>query len=268
MHNAALAKLAAADPGLAGHAYFKFDIPPERLAEALPLFHRNGFLGLNLTLPHKVEAVSLVTQISAPGEAAGAVNTLVRDASGYSGDNTDGLGFARACEVRLGVRLAGAQVVLLGAGGAARAVATAALAAGCASLLIVNRDPARLRGLLDRLAASNIPGCLPLGVAPDAIPGDLPAGALVVNATGLGLKADDPSPFPARLLRPGVAVYDTVYGAHTTTLVREARAAGLRAEDGLSMLCWQGALALETWLGRPAPVAEMWAAIGGEGRIL
>lgn len=267
MHNAALAKLAETDPRLVDRAYFKFDIEPERLAEALPLFHSHKFAGLNLTIPHKVDAVALVSGLSAQGAAAGAVNTLVRGDEGYYGHNTDGHGFARACEVRLGVKLHGAHVVLLGAGGAARAVAAAALEAGCASLLVVNRDPVRLRGLLDTLAPLDKSGCGPAGVAPDAIPESLPANALVVNCTSLGLKPDDISPLPARLLRPGMAVYDTVYGAHTTTLVREARAAGVPAENGLSMLCWQGALALELWTRNRVPVASMWAAIGGTGPI-
>jgi shikimate dehydrogenase len=88
-----------------------------------------------------------------------------------------------------------------------------------------------------------------------------------VNCTSLGLKADDHSPLPARLLRPGMAVYDTVYGAHTTTLVSETRAAGVPAENGLSMLCWQGALALELWTRNRVPVDAMWTAIGGAGPI-
>lgn len=267
MHNAALAKLAEADPRLAGRAYFKFDIESDRLAGALPLFHAKGFAGLNLTIPHKVDAVSLVTGLSAQGAAAGAVNTLVRGDNGYYGHNTDGHGFARACEVRLGVKLAGAHLVLLGAGGAARASAAAALEAGCASMLVVNRDPLRLRGLLDQLKALDKSGRVPAGVSPDAIPENLPADSLVVNCTSLGLKSGDPSPIPARLLRPGMSVYDTVYGAHDTTLVREARAAGVPAESGLSMLCWQGALALELWTRSRVPVAAMWEAIGGSGRI-
>lgn len=264
MHNAALREMAATDPRFAEWTYFKFDVPPERLAEALPLFHQKGFVGLNLTIPHKVDAVALVDSLSAQGRAAGAVNTLVARDAGWLGHNTDGAGFARACETRLGVKLAGADVVLLGAGGAARAVAAAALDARCRSLVVVNRDAARLEGLLETLRPLAAPGVLS-GVSPAGVA--IPAGALVVNGTSLGLKADDASPLSSGLLRPGMRVYDTVYGAHETALAREAREAGVPVETGLSMLCWQGALALELWTKAAVPVGAMWRAIGGQGNI-
>lgn len=267
MHNAALARLGETMPQFREWSYCKFDIPPERLAEALPLFYKHNFVGLNLTLPHKVDAVALVRGMSSQGRAAGAVNTLLRQDDGYYGHNTDGSGFARACEVRLGVKLRGANVVLLGAGGSARAVAAAALEAGCKSLWIGNRDPHRLSGLLAQLAPLAKGVCEPRHFALGAPPSDLPAKSLIVNCTSLGLKPGDPSPFPSIALMPGMSVYDIVYGAHTSALVRDARAAGLPAEDGLSMLCWQGALALELWTRTRVPVDAMWTAIGGAGAI-
>ncbi len=267
MHNAALARLGEAMPQFREWSYFKFDIPPERLAEALPLFYKHNFVGLNLTIPHKVDAVSLVHGMSSQGRAAGAVNTLLRQDDGYYGHNTDGSGFARACEARLGIKLRGANVVLLGAGGSARAVAAAALEAGCKSLWVGNRDPQRLNGLLAQLAPLAKNACEPRPFSLGAPPSDLPEKSLLVNCTSLGLKPDDPSPFPSIALMPGMCVYDIVYGAKPTALVRDARAAGLPAENGLSMLCWQGALALELWTRTRVPVEAMWAAVGGEGDI-
>lgn len=267
MHNAALAAISADRPQFADWVYFKFDLAPEELAEALPLFHKHRFVGLNLTLPHKVDAVDLVSGISSQGRAAGAVNTLHRQDAGYYGHNTDGSGFARACEIRLGKKLRGADIVLLGAGGAARAVGAAVLEAGCRSLLVVNRDPERLTGLLSCLAPLDASGVRLIGIPPSGLSGRVPSSALIVNATSLGLKEFDASPFPAEFFRPGMAVYDTVYGKHETALVREARASGLKSENGLSMLCWQGALALELWTRTGVPVASMWSAVGGSGNI-
>lgn len=267
MHNAALAKLGESMPQFREWAYYKFDIPPERLAHALPLFYKHNFVGLNLTIPHKVDVVSLVCGMSSQGRAAGALNTLLRQDDGYYGHNTDGLGFARACESRLGVRLRGANVVLLGAGGSARAVAAAALEAGCKSLWIGNRDPHRLAGLIAQLEPLAKGECRPRPFAPGAPPADLPPKSLLVNCTSLGLRPDDPSPFPSIALMPGMTVYDIVYGASPSALLREARALGLPAEDGLSMLCWQGALALELWTRTHVPVEVMWKAIGGSGPI-
>lgn len=267
MHNAAFARLAEEGRPYETRGYFKFDVPPERLAEALELFKAARFVGLNLTIPHKVDAVPLVAGRTSQAESAGAVNTLVLGVEGYRGHNTDGLGFARACEARLGVAMSGAPVVLFGAGGAARAVAAAALEGGCSSLTIVNRDPERLRGLMEILLPLDKRSVGPRGLTPSELREPLPVGALVVNCTSLGLKPEDASPVPAGLLRADTSVYDTVYGAHDSALVLDARAVGAKVERGLSMLCWQGAFAFEWWTRGRAPVDAMWRAIGGVGPI-
>lgn len=281
MHNAALAHLSAEGVlpvGFEGAAYYKFDIAPERLAEALPLFREKGFVGLNLTIPHKVEALALVRDMTATGRGAGAVNTLVpAPAGGWFGHNTDGTGFRLAAKARLGgLSLAGRPVVILGAGGAARAIAAACLDAelgACASLRVLARDPAKA-GAFVGFFRNNVAG-VPVDTAGFDV-GALPAGAVVVNCTPLGLKPGDAAPIDTALLRPGMAVYDTTYGDRPSALVAAARAAGLPAESGLSMLCAQGAEALRCWLDprwsvtSPVPEARavesvMYAAIGGEG---
>ena len=159
MHDAALDAAARerSAPELAARRYFRFEIAPEELGEALPLFFAKNFLGLNLTIPHKVAALPLLKKISPEAEIIGAANTLARDdaLSGWRGENTDGRGFARAAEMSLGVKLAGTRVVLLGAGGAARAIAATALAQGCASLTIVNRSRDRAEALARALSGNS-----------------------------------------------------------------------------------------------------------------
>lgn len=254
MHNAAFAAARERRPELAGRRYFRFEIAPEELAEALPLFFEKNFHGLNLTIPHKVAAIPLLKKLSPEAEIIGAANTLVRDAAlgGWRGENTDGCGFARAAEMQLGAKLAGTHVVLLGAGGAARAIAATALAQNCAALTIVNRSRERAETLIANLRKFFPQGEISFLAAHDIR--NLSAGkaALVVNATSLGLKPADASPFPPELLKNGIAVYDTTYGSHTSALVAAARERNLPAADGRSMLAWQGALAFELWTRVPA----------------
>lgn len=254
MHNAAFAALRERVPALAGKKYFRFEIAPDELAEALPLFFAKNFHGLNLTIPHKVAALPLLEKISPEAETVGAANTLVRDDArgGWRGENTDGRGFARAAEMSLGVKLAGTRVVLLGAGGAARAIAATAIAQGCASLAIVNRSRERAEALARALSGETASPKISV-LSPDGIRDFRAEGkTLVVNATPLGLKPDDPSPFPPELLGENFAAYDSTYGAHVPALVAAARERGVPADDGRAMLAWQGALAFELWNGIPA----------------
>ena len=256
MHNAALAEMALTDARFSGWRYFKFEVPPDDLPRALDRFHARGFLGLNLTVPHKVIAFDRVTEVDAAARPIGAVNTLERLAHGWRGYNTDGHGLAAAVREELGATLAGAQVVLLGAGGAARAAAVECLQRRCASLWIANRTPARLDALLGVLRP--LTGAVPLhGFDPLSPPEDFPAGALVINATSAGLRPDDSPPIElARLPRPA-GVYDMIYTPAKTALLRAAAELGVPHADGLSMLVHQGARALEIWSGASVPVAVM-----------
>lgn len=251
MHNAALAALARGDRAYADWRYHRLDVPPADLPAALALLHRRQFRGLNLTVPHKVLAFSLVAAIDPAARAVGAVNTLRWTPAGWHGFNTDGYGLAAAVRESCGRELAGAHILLLGAGGAARGAAVECLQRGCASLWIANRTAANLDALLAALRP--LAGTIPLrGFAPDAVPADLPAGMLVVNATSAGLREDDPAPIDLpRLPRPA-SVYDMIYNPPRTPLLRQAAALGIPAANGLTMLVHQGAKALEIWSGVPA----------------
>jgi shikimate dehydrogenase len=259
MHNAALAELARNDRRFASWGYFRFDVPPEQLPAALARLHAAGFHGLNLTVPHKVLAFDLVQEIDADAVAIGAVNTLRRTAGGWRGFNTDGHGLATALQADLGVKLAGAHVVLLGAGGAARGAAVECLRQQCAALWIANRTRANLDALL--AAVRPIAGTIPLhGFDPAEPPSSLPAGAVVINATSAGLRPGEPAPIALRRLPPGARVYDMIYNPPQTALLREAAALGLPHANGLSMLVHQGARALEIWTGARVPAGAMQAA--------
>ncbi len=250
MHNAALAELARADARFAAWRYFKFEVPPGDLPRALDRFHAHGFLGLNLTVPHKVIAFAQVQAVAPASRVIGAVNTLLRhDARGvWGGHNTDGHGLTTAVHEELGATLAGAAVILLGAGGAARGAAVECLQRGCASLWIANRTRARLDELLAVLLPLAAAGFVH-GFDPQAPPADLPAGALVINATSAGLRPDDPSPVDlARLPRPA-GVFDMIYNPPQTRLLQQAAALGVPHANGLAMLVHQGAKSLEIWSG-------------------
>jgi len=251
MHHAALADFARTDPRFASWHYVRCEIAPADLPAALAQLHTLRFRGLNLTVPHKVLAVPHLAAIDFAAQPVGAVNTLLWTEAGWRGANTDGYGFATAIRTDLGLDLAGAHVILLGAGGAARGAAVECLQRGCASLAIANRTRANLDALLAALAP--VAGAIPLrGFDPAQPPADLPAGAIVVNATSAGLEPADPAPIAlARLPRPR-GVFDMIYNPPHTALLAEAAALGLPFANGLSMLVHQGAKALELWSGVPA----------------
>lgn len=255
MHNAALATLLATHPRLAGVRYHRLHITAEELPAALALLHAKGFAGVNLTVPHKIQALSLVEALSPEARRAESVNTLVRTATGWAGHTTDGQGFLEALRERSGATTKGRPVVLLGSGGAARAVAAACLADGCAALRLHNRDVAKAVDLATALADPRVHAA---GLAEIKASAD----AVIVNCTTLGLKPTDASPFPAALLAPGQFVFDTMYGTEPSRLLKDADERGLTACDGRSMLRWQGALAFRLWNGMLPPEAPMRAALG------
>ena len=271
MHNAALAHMAQSEPRFASWRYVRFDIVPDELPLALDKLHACGFLGLNLTLPHKILAVDHVGALDPAARPIGAVNTLRRTATGWHGYNTDGYGLATAIRENLGTDLAGTPVILLGAGGAARGAAVECLQRGCAGLWIANRTRATLDALLAQLAplAKDIPlhgfdphaPGLGYGAGSGAPP---PAGALVINATSAGLKPADPLPLDLIALsaraRPA-GVYDMIYNPPETALLAQARALGLPAANGLSMLVHQGARAQQIWTEADVHVPAMQAAV-------
>ncbi len=255
MHNAAFA---ATD---LPYLYLRFRVPPDALAEALREARRLDVGGLNLTLPLKQAALGLVDDATPEARRIGAVNTVVFENGRLRGDNTDARGFLRALEGR--IRLDGAHAVLIGAGGSARAVGTA-LATRCSHVTIANRTIGRAAELARALEAL---GPVRTTVASlDALEDGVGLSdvRLVVNTTSTGLGAE---PIPVRHgATPHECLFmDVVYGAQPTPFLRAAARARRRTLDGSDMLLHQGALAFETWTGRPAPLDVMRRALASAG---
>lgn len=257
MHNAALQCMAQTQSMFADWRYVKFDIHPDDLEEALGLMHQHRFRGINLTIPHKVDALEMVAQIDEHARAMGAVNTLRYAGDiGFMGHNTDGWGMATAIDRTLGSKLEGQTIVLLGAGGAARAAAVQCIVNGCAQLWVGNRNQERLSCLMDVIEPLAKSGQQLMRFDLNELPRDLPQRALIINATSLGLKPEDKPPLDLQQMDRACQVYDMIYH-HETTLLKSARALGMACADGLSMLVWQGVRALEIWSGAAVPAQTM-----------
>ena len=248
--------------------YVRFQIAPDELREALKLIRDLKFVGVNLTVPHKIAALKLVDDLEESAKSIGAVNA-VKNNGKLHGLNTDGKGFARAIREEFVVDLRDLRVMILGAGGAARAIAMQCAKENCERLVIANRTLENGKNLADELrdffAGPRVLGPVARlqAIAWDEAAFRFQIGNvdLIVNATPLGLNRSDPSPVPARLLAPHLMVYDTIYSERRTPFVSAAVEAGARGANGLSMLLHQGALAFEIWFGREAPLDVMRAAL-------
>ncbi len=247
MHDAAFAAL-----GIDAR-YLAWDVPPAELAAAVAALRAPDVLGANVTIPHKRAALRLMDRLTDVARAVGAVNTVVPTRAGLEGDNTDVAGFLAAL-AELGPSPRGSTAVVLGAGGAARAVVVALSRAG-ARVRLYNRTVERAAAVV-RAVGSGIEL-----LAPGELAAAVGAADLVVNATSVGMAGAAPgSPLPKGVLPRAGAVVDLVYRPTETPLLRDARAAGIAVQNGLPMLVQQGAASFERWTGRAGPVAVMRAA--------
>ncbi len=249
-------------------AYARFRVAPNELAEGFEWFRELDFIGVNLTVPHKLAAVSLVDEVDEAAQKIGAINTVVFRDRKSLGWNTDGPGFARAIREEFSVDLRDLRVLLLGAGGGAgRAIAQECASENCERLVLVNRTFTKAQALARELApAFRGPRVLGPEARLEAILWDeralrtqLERIDLVVNATTLGLAASDRALLPHALIAPHLMIYDLI--CHQTRLLAAAHASGARGANGLTMLLHQGALAFELWFERSAPLREMRAAL-------
>ncbi|RMH11379.1 MAG: shikimate dehydrogenase [Gemmatimonadetes bacterium] len=207
--------------------------------------------GGNVTVPHKEKAASVLDERSEAVRRTGACNTFWGEGGRIHGDNTDVEGFRRALRSFVNGPAEGLRVLLLGAGGAARAVLVGLLDEGVAEVRVLNRTVERARAMARRIGGARV------RVA--ETPGDIDDQDfdLIVNATSLGLSAGDPQPLDLERLARAGAVMDLLYGPDGTAFVHQAEALGIRATDGVEMLVQQGAVAFERWWGRPAPLDAM-----------
>jgi shikimate dehydrogenase len=252
MQNAALAEI-----GFDG-VYLAFDVSPEALTLALRGLVALGAAGVNLTIPLKERAVTLLDWVSPEANRIGAVNTIKIEGQRTQGYNTDAPGFLASLQ-SCGVNPSGQRCVVLGAGGSARAVAVALAGAG-ARLTLVNRTVERAMELARILnGGEEGPVAQVLRLDDPAVEIAVGDAELLVNTTSVGMTphADAPLPVPASALHPQLFVYDLIYNPAETRLLAEARRRGARGTNGIGMFAHQGALALEIWTGRPAPAATM-----------
>lgn len=258
MHNAALKEIAQDSARFTNWRYFRFEVEPEHLIEALPLFHEKGFFGLNLTVPHKEIVLGSLEKVDPAALEIGAVNTLRRLDGGYEGFNTDGYGLSEGIRRDLQTSLQNKDVAILGAGGAGRAAAVEVLHRKCRSLRIVNRNPDRLERLIHTLDPIASRFSIPLsGSAPNDPELSLPLGTIMINATSLGLNSGDPLPLPKKCIPPSPTLFDMIYNPQTTQLMEVVAARGGRTTNGLSMLVHQGARSLEIWSGETVNAQTM-----------
>lgn len=243
--------------GIAGH-YIPMDVAPADLPQVLRTLPRAGFVGVNVTIPHKVAALEIADLVSDRATIIGAANTLIfrRDGKIHA-DNTDGYGFLANLRQHLpGWSPDQGTAAVIGAGGAARAVLSALLDAGAPEILLTNRTRPRAEDLQSAFGRR-------IHVVDWVQAGNMVEEAdLLVNTTSLGMTGHAELRIPLDGLRPGAVVTDLVYSPLKTRLLREAEAAGCRVVDGLGMLLHQGVPGFERWFGvRPEVDEELRRAV-------
>ncbi len=251
--------------------YYRIEADDEALEKAVERMRQVPFGGWNCTIPNKVRMYELCDRRAESAEQFRAVNTVVNENGTLVGHNTDGVGWTRALRDAFGKGPNELRILLLGTGGAGRALATQAILDQCPELIIANRDPGRAQEVLDHLNAQFASG--PLARTPKNLRAvrwfekELSAALhevdLVLNATSAGLDPKAPAVLPARLIPPGILVFDTVYGSASEKFRQEVEAARAKWSDGLGMLLHQGAAAFTLWTGRDAPLEVMRQALAG-----
>jgi shikimate dehydrogenase len=250
-------------PALDAHGidarYIRLELTPDQVKAGLSKMRALGFIGCNVTVPHKFAAIECCDEVHPDARAIGAVNTIRFDADATRGYNTDGPGFQRAVEERFNIALSSLTVAIAGAaGGAGQAIATQCVMNGVKKLVLINRNQDKLQQLVQRLKAlPQQPEIIALDFTSADLTTQCLACQLIVNTSSIGLKKGDPSILPASCLHPDQRVYDTIYQPPVTPLLAAANHIGCQTENGLSMLIHQGALAFNHWFPKIDPLAIM-----------
>ncbi|GAI14969.1 unnamed protein product [marine sediment metagenome] len=252
MHNAAFREIGI------DYLYVPFRVKKEELGKAIEGMRALNIKGLSVTIPHKVAVLQFLDELDPLAEQIGAVNTIVNDDGVLTGYNTDATGFLQAL-LEGGIEPEGKNIVILGAGGASRAISFI-LADRGAHLVILNRllELDWAKELAGRILQAFSKELEALELNRENLTGALGKADILVNATSVGMSPNiDETPVDSDLLKPSLIVFDIVYNPIKTRLLREAEAAGAGTINGLDMLVWQGALAFEKWTGSKAPVELM-----------
>ncbi|QHI70208.1 shikimate dehydrogenase [Tichowtungia aerotolerans] len=257
MHNASIQALGLADQ----YEYDKLDVAPDALLERLSRFPSEGYAGVNLTIPLKEVAFQGLEKLDESARTLGAVNTVEFTDDGPVGHNTDGYGVLKALEEAFGKTVENDSVFVLGCGGAGRAVALMAALNGAKTVTLADVDAERLANLAAEIAEKaptvDISQCLEKAEQVEKCR----AADLVIQASPVGMKKDDPSLMPPEAFREGQRVFDLIYMYPETTLLGVARKQGAQVANGLGMLLHQGARAFKIWTGIQPDVAAMRTAL-------
>ena len=250
MHNAAFQALDL------DYVFLAFKVKPSYVVDAVNGMRALNIRGLNVTMPHKKTVMASLDRIDLSAQIINSVNTILNKENLLFGFNTDGVGAVKALKEN-GVELKGRKVLLLGAGGAARAIAYA-MAKEADELAVLNRtvkDAQALARLVEKAANKRIvAGSLSL----EDIDANLQDSDVLINATSVGMKPrPDQTPVPIELLRKNLSVMDIVYNPLETKLAKDAKAVGAKVVSGVEMLIYQGAASFEIWTGKSAPVEVM-----------
>ncbi len=242
--------------------YIRLEVAPLRVAQTFQRLRELGFIGCNVTVPHKLEAM-MNCEVSPCARALGAVNTISFEGGMTRGYNTDGPGFRNAIEADFGIALSTLSVVILGAGGGAgQALAMQCAMAGVPNLVLVNRSLEKLGPVVERIrklgGSSRVTA---LSFEDKDLGRNCLIADLIVNGSSVGLKEGEPAILPLSCLREGHLIYDTIYQPAVTPLLSDASALGCRTSNGITMLTQQGALAFQQWFPGTAPLALMQMAL-------
>jgi len=253
MHNAGFAKLGM------DACYVPFAVHPDRLGDAMKAVLPLRIQGLNITVPHKEKVIAFLDELSEEARLIGAVNTIEVREERLIGHNTDGRGFIRSMKELARFDPKGKRFLIVGAGGAGRAVGFSLALSGANRISFCDTDAKKVGVLVNEIRSKT-------GVAADSVSGDAleacAAGAdCLINATPLGLKQSDVLPIPKEHIHRKHLVCDLVYNPSETRLLKTAKARGARGLKGIGMLLYQGVIAFEIWTGKKAPVQVMKSAL-------
>lgn len=239
--------------------YIRIEVQPGQVRDAFDRMRALGFIGCNVTVPHKFEALAACSEVHPEARSLGAVNTVRFDPDHTRGFNTDGPGFVRAIDDEFGRSLSTMTVLIAGAGGGAgQAIAVQCALQEIGRLVIVNRTVEKLDPLVNRLAALGpMTEIIALSFDDPSLAAHAHGIDLIVNTSSVGLKEGDPSILPPSCLKASHLVYDTIYQPPVTPLLAAANAMNCRTGNGLSLLIHQGVLAFQHWFPQTDPLAVM-----------
>lgn len=243
--------------------YRLFEKKPKELTDFFKKLRSGSIRGVNVTIPYKEEALRYLDELSQEAELIGAVNTILGKSESLIGYNTDGLGFILSLRKEAGIDPQDKKIVIIGAGGASRAISVHLAREKAANIILSDIIPDKAEKLVSHIR-KNISRVKVSTVKKEELNSGVRTADILINATPVGMKPDDPLPIDPRILHPRLLVCDLIYNPPKTKLLTEAEKIGAKTLNGLGMLLHQGALAFTIWTGREAPIEIMARALEKE----